>query len=949
MDEHLDPTLISDFILECKEHLGSVENNIITLENNPNDLEILNAIFRAVHSVKGGASFLGLKKLTHLTHRMENVLDDLRKEKMAVSTDIIDAILEGLDVLLRLIDELQALINDVAENCAPENMPDFDEATTVEVESMAHKFELLKNQSVQPQVETTQKNVEPEEKKEAPVKAVKSVPVKEPKKNGQKEKIADVLPEAMGIFLTEANEIFQNISSNLVIIEKNNNDQDTLNALFREIHNFKGNARYLGFGNIEKLAHHMESVFDDIRNGTLKITSRIIDLLFKCLDMLIDLTKGIAEQGSDSLLNIDDLVNQLQALLKKSGVSADTSSSVENEKKEDTPVAKSGNESETLNIFFTATSQHISNIKFILDKMDTGSIEEKDCDILIRAFDGLRSAANYMGFKEINGLAQNLENLMRANRSCCSTKKNIKPILTRSFVYFEEAIESLKNTGSEKEVDLLLIADIMIEINNSPSSDAIQSQEETQVSQETQAIESESVQQKTEVSLTDKDSVSEAVASKENAQPKSASADVQDTSQQKKSFAMENTIRVEQSKLDSLMNLIGELIINRNRFTAISRRLEIEYNIPDISKDLKQATYMVSRISDDLQTEIMSARMVQVGMVFNKFPRLVRDLARTKKKEIALHISGEDTEMDKTVIEQIGDPLVHLIRNAADHGLEDSIEERQNAGKEPTGNIYLRAFHEGNSVVIEIEDDGRGINAEKLKHKALEKGIISQDECDSMNHEAAINLIFAPGFSTAEQVSNISGRGVGMDVVRDNISKLNGRIDVKTELGKGTKISLILPLTLAIVETIMVRVNQNYFAIPLQSVAETVKIKPEHIKYLKKRKSINLRDKVIGIEALSEVIGLGFFDLNAFIEHAATGKSEEEDISIVIIRSGSKSVGFIVDELLEKQEVVIKPLVDFLACIRGISGATILGDGSIMLILEPNELINLATENEVVL
>ncbi|MCD6459823.1 chemotaxis protein CheA [bacterium] len=964
MDEHLDPSIMTDFIMECKEHLESVEGNLITLENNPDDLEILNTIFRAVHSVKGGASFLGLKRLTHLTHRMENVLDDLRKEKIPVSSEIIDAVLEGLDVLIQLIEEMS---NNIEEAFAqdPENLPDFDDLSEIEVEEMAKKFELLKEQAGKPpekiqEIEPTQRQ-ETEKKVQPPEHQQQIQPENNTVPDNNDAAITPALNEALSIFLNEAVEIFERVSRHLIELEKNNTDPELLNSLFREIHNFKGNARYLGFANTEKLAHNTESVLDDVRKGTLEVTSDLIDLLFQCVDTFNELLKGIAENGNDTFLQADDLIAQLQNFLAPSDKKkSDLSNQPKKEKK------SSGDE--TVAIFITATSQHITNIKTISAKIKDNSADKLDYDVIIRAFDGLKSSANYMGFDEIKTLSESMLTLTQKLRTelpdhSCPT---IADLLGRVIEYYDSSIESIKNSGKEQEVDLLLTADVLIENNKLSSNKPVSDTPKDKTKQEADSQEPQkptSSQSKTPV----KDNVVEEknkerkktdIQNNQDTKPAVESKPVQKSQtpksrktvpmnpQQKKKVIIESTIRVEQSKLDILMNLIGELIINRNRFGSISKRLELDYNLPTISKDLKQATYMIGRISDDLQSTIMEARMIPVGIVFNKMPRLVRDLAKTKGKEISLNIVGEDTELDKSVIEQIGDPLVHLIRNSADHGLE-STEERIKAGKSKVGNIYLRALHQGNSVIIEVEDDGAGIHADKIKKIALKKGVINETEYETMNEDNAINLIFAPGFSTVEQVSNISGRGVGMDVVRDNISKLNGRINVKTEVGKGTKFSLILPLTLAIVDTIMVRVEANIFAIPLSAVSETVKINKNEIKYLKKRKSINLRNTVIGIENLSDVIGIDKLKLSSGDIQDAQNTNEEDILSMVIINCGTKSVGLIVDELLDKQEVVIKPLVDFLACIRGISGASILGDGSIVLIVEPAELINLATEKEV--
>ena len=473
------------------------------------------------------------------------------------------------------------------------------------------------------------------------------------------------------------------------------------------------------------MAHNTESVLDDVRKGSLEISSELIDLLFQCVDTFNELLKGITENGNDTFLSVDDLVSQLQNFIipsdKKSTVPA-TDNKTEQKKSTD----------ETIDIFITATSQHITNIKNISSKIKDNTGDERDFDVIIRAFDGLKSSANYMGFDEIKSVSESMVKLIQRLRTELPehTCANLPNLLKQVIEYYDASIDSIKNTGKEEEVDVLLIADILIENNKVPSPDlneTSQSEESKKAEEECESntsVQDNPVETKDEttvpVSTQDTKPDEENDSNKQTQQPAKLTKPSQQNQTSKKKVTIESTIRVEQSKLDALMNLIGELIINRNRFGTISKRLDIEYNLPSISKELKQATYMIGRISDDLQSTIMAARMLPVGIVFNKMPRLVRDLAKTKDKEISLNIIGEDTELDKSVIEQIGDPLVHLIRNSADHGLE-STEERVNSGKDKTGNIYLRALHEGNNVIIEVEDDGGGIHADKIKKKSSGK------------------------------------------------------------------------------------------------------------------------------------------------------------------------------------------------------------------------------------
>jgi two-component system chemotaxis sensor kinase CheA len=388
---------------------------------------------------------------------------------------------------------------------------------------------------------------------------------------------------------------------------------------------------------------------------------------------------------------------------------------------------------------------------------------------------------------------------------------------------------------------------------------------------------------------------------------------------------------VDHEKLDHLMNLIGELIINRNRFVMLTKQLEENRDLNEMIQFFYETTDALGRISDDLQDTIMQVRMVPVRTVFSRFPRLVRDLSRKSGKKIDLIIEGEDTELDKSLVEVIGDPILHLIRNAVDHG-QETPEERRAAGKPEVGKVWLRAFHEGNSVIIEVEDDGRGIDPEKIKKKAIEKGIINPEEAEKMDDREAIDLIFAPGFSTAEKVTDVSGRGVGMDVVRNNIKSLNGNVFVHSEVGKGTKFILSLPLTLAIIEALLVEVGTHTYAIPLDAVSETTKIETSKICEVNKRKTTTLRGEVVGLVELGEILGI------------SNGKKDDRDIlPLVIISVNDRKVGLIVDTLLHRQEIVIKSMGEYLGDIHGFAGATILGDGRVILILDPNEVMSIAT------
>ena len=393
--------------------------------------------------------------------------------------------------------------------------------------------------------------------------------------------------------------------------------------------------------------------------------------------------------------------------------------------------------------------------------------------------------------------------------------------------------------------------------------------------------------------------------------------------------AVEQTIRVDVKRLDHLMNLIGELVLAKNRLIKINDDVEERYEGEEFLEELNQVVSIVSLVTTDLQIAVMKTRMLPIGKVFNKFPRMIRDLTRELSKKIELEISGEDTELDKSIVEEIGDPLVHIIRNSCDHGIE-TPDIRMASGKEETGTIALKAYNEGNQIVIQIDDDGKGLDAGMLKNKALEKGLISEKEADSMSDKEAFSLIMKPGFSTAAAVTNVSGRGVGMDVVKTNIEKVNGIIDIESEQGKGSSIKLKIPLTLAIIQALLVGVQEEHYAIPLASVLETVRISKDEIYTVEGRSVMRLRDDVLSLVHIGDI-----FEVERILDAS-------EHAYVVVLGLGTQKLGLIVDTLVGQEEIVIKSLGDYLKGIEGIAGATIRGDGGVTLIVDVVALMDMA-------
>lgn len=390
----------------------------------------------------------------------------------------------------------------------------------------------------------------------------------------------------------------------------------------------------------------------------------------------------------------------------------------------------------------------------------------------------------------------------------------------------------------------------------------------------------------------------------------------------------DNTIRVDVERLDELLNIVSELVLGRNRLTQVNSEVSLEYEGTKFSRDLGEVTKQIDLMTNELQLVVMKTRMVKIGKVFNRFPRLVRDLSKESKKEINLVIKGEETELDKTLIEEIYDPLVHLVRNAVDHAIE-LPEKRIEAGKDKVGTITLAAEHEGNNIIISIEDDGKGIDPDWIKEKAVSKDLISKERAKELSKQDALNLIFLPGFSTAEVVTNISGRGVGMDVVKTNVAKLRGMINIDSVPGKGTKISVKLPLTLAIIPGMIVEVNQEKLVIPLNSVLEVLRVHIEDIYSINQRPVIKMRDSVLPLVSVDELMSRG------------NNKPDEKIWQyVVVVGIAEKKYGIKVDHLIGQKEVVIKSLGNYLGTVQGVAGSTIMGDGTVIVILDITELIN---------
>jgi len=643
----------------------------------------------------------------------------------------------------------------------------------------------------------------------------------------------DDLQEILEDFLVEAFELIEQMDQDLVELENNPEDLELLNSIFRVAHTVKGSSSFLNFDILTELTHHMEDVLNKARRDELKITAGVMDVILESVDMMKALLEGIQASSVDTEcgIEISAIVAKLDAVSKGEEVAA---------------------------IPVTEVSQPIAEV-------------EEEAPIV----------------EEVVELDINYEEM-----SDDDVEAEIQRLIAEKF----DAKEAKKAAKAQESV---------VEPTPAPA------QEEAST---------------TPQPVAEAPTPTPAPIAKKEA-PKQESV-------KKQAMAPEQTIRVEVKRLDHLMNLIGELVLSKNRLLKIYDDVEERYEGEKFLEELNQVVSAVSLVTTDLQIAVMKTRMLPVSKVFNRFPRLVRDLSRDLNKDIDLVMSGEETELDKSIVEEIGDPLVHMIRNSCDHGVEDPAT-RVAAGKPEKGTVNLKAYNEGNQIVIEIKDDGAGMDPGFLKMKALEKNVITDREADNMSDKEAFGLIFKPGFSTASKVTGVSGRGVGMDVVKTNIEKLNGLIDIDSELGKGSTFKLKIPLTLAIMQALLVSTQEEFFAIPLSSVLETVRVSMDEIYTIEGKNVLKLRDEVLSLVRLSDMFGVDEVFDNG--EHAY----------VVVIGLAESKLGIVVDGLVGQEEIVIKSMGDYLKGIEGIAGATIRGDGGVTLITDVAAMMHLAKDIKV--
>ena len=683
------------------------------------------------------------------------------------------------------------------------------------------------------------------------------------------------------IFLDETNEHLQNLNTQILALEQDPTNMDTINEIFRAAHSLKGMAGTMGYKRMQTLTHDMENVFSEVRNGNIQVKGNMIDVLFQCLDALDEYNTNIRETADEGTNDNEPLIKQLNDILNGSSAAG-----------KEAPAAPTQAE----------------------QPKETASGADKWTDIKLGDTEKTVLKEAVKQGKKIFGLTVKIQ-------ESCILKA------ARAFLVFKVSSPSVQDIEDEKfdlDFSLVIISDSTLEQVIAAAKNVSEIEDVTGgVIDIDKVASTEEVEEpaKEEEKPVEQPQTTAPAETKETAP---AARQTAKGSNNKKPAAnkpvVNRTVRVDIEKLDTLMNLVSELIIAKNSLVSASNSSGTS------SAAVNEQIEYLESVTTSLHESVMKVRMVPIESTVNKFPRMVRDLQKKLGKKMELYMTGEETELDRTVVDEIGDPLMHLLRNSADHGLE-SAEVRKERGKPEVGSIFLDAYQDGNNVVIEVRDDGNGIDTEAVKKKAIEKGIVTPEQAENMSEKESIDLLFHAGFSTSDVVSDVSGRGVGLDVVKSKIEALSGEVEVKSKLGVGSSWIIRLPLTLAIIQALMVDIGEEKYAISLGSIQTIEDISPSDIKLVQAEEVIHLRDTVIPLVRLNEILDI------------PSKKSPEDNLVVVIVKKGDKLAGLVVDELIGQQEIVIKSLGKYISKCKIISGATVLGDGEVALILDANALI----------
>ena len=695
------------------------------------------------------------------------------------------------------------------------------------------------------------------------------------------------------IFLDETKEHLQNLNTQILDLEADPENESTINEIFRAAHSLKGMAGTMGYKRMQNLTHDMENVFSEVRNGNIKVQPEMIDVLFQCLDALEEYTNNIQQTADEGTNDNEPLIKMLNDILNKE-TGKQSEAPAADEKAAEAPAGVASGEKKWNEIALDDSQIHV------IEEATKGGQKVYGLTVTIQESCILKAARAFLVFKAVE---ENGEIIVSNPSAQDVEDEKFDRDFTLIIVSDLELNEVIKLASDVSEIESVVGEPLVLEetknykpLEDEPTAEAAPAAEETKPAA-------------AEAKKTQPAAAAPAPAAKGGNDKKPAAGKP----------VVNRTVRVDIEKLDVLMNLVSELIIAKNSLVSVSG-LEQNNN----SSFNEQIEYLES-VTTNLHESVMNVRMVPIESVVNKFPRMIRDLSKTLNKKMELYMTGEETELDRTVVDEIGDPLMHLLRNSADHGLEDA-ELRAQRGKNPVGSIFLDAYQDGNNVVIEVRDDGNGIDTEAVKNKAIERGTITAEQAENMSEKEIIDLLFLPSFSTAKKVTDVSGRGVGLDVVKSKIESLSGEVEVKSKLGEGSTWTIRLPLTLAIIQTLMVVVGGEKYAISLGSIQTIENVMASDIKLVENKEVINLRGTVIPLIRMNELLDI-------------ESQNKDDSLIVVIVKKGDKLAGLIVDDLIGQQEIVIKSLGSYIKQCKFISGATILGDGEVALILDANALL----------
>ena len=873
--------LLEQFILESREGLQRISEILITLEEKGEDKGLLNELFRLVHTMKGNSGLFDLPSMTKLLHASEDLMNLVREGKVPYSSEIADILLSAMDIVSTMLDELETSgstsseTNSSAEEKAKE-IRSFIEAKITESKDISHTKELQEEVKTEDKKSAFNPGLIPEE--------VRMITVKKMLEGG---KVYFILytPEAECFYKGEDPFYLVRKVPSLIwgrCYLREEVPDPSLMDIYRCITNFE----LLSYASHEDLSEHFKYVLDQVKFVELKPTDLIIPEgdrnggpVYE--DFVSEARKYLEEN------NFETFKNAVRGLLELSS-----------------PKLYHASILRWINLLVDYLPKTKDIIEALLQSLETETppIFEVKKEISISPEISIKMS-----------LPKEFLDILETQRIIVEKLKNVEDALLKTnilksiFSAIENGLTSLKRTDLLNEIKE--IAEKTTPNNLKPLEDWLNRVREAQPEPSKQLEEPKQPEYLERPELPEQP---------EQIKPEPSATPI-----------TSRVLKVDESKIDRLMNLVGEFVVAKNSLAYLAQKADAVYGVPELSKELKAQYSVLNRISEEMQDAIMQVRMVPVSTVFQRFPRLVRDLSKKLGKKVKLIIEGEETEADKNVIEALADPLIHIIRNSLDHGIEPP-EERVAKGKPEIGTIILRAKQEADQVVIEVIDDGRGIDPEKVKLKAYEKGLISEEQFEKMKDTEALNLIFLPGFSIKEVASDLSGRGVGMDVVQTTVEKFGGSVSVKSTLDKGTVITLSLPLSMAVSHVMIIESAGEKFGIPMENVVETVRVSKKNIQTIKGKMTTVLRNKVVPI-----------FYLNALLDIDQPHLTNEDgEYAVLVLSVKGELIGVIVDRFHETADIILKPFTGFLAGLRLFSGTAIMGDGSVLLIINPKELIN---------